>query len=79
MGLLTVLGRGLVGCQKTNQMGHSIYLESRSAFQNLEDSLLAPVRATDGFIEKEITGPPLDPNQGSFEKFKERSLSTWVY
>ena len=45
----------------------------------LEDALLAPVRATDDFIEKEITGPPLDPNQGSFEKFKKRSLSTWDY
>jgi len=78
-GLLMLLARGLVGCQKTNQMGHSIYLESRAAFQSLENAVLAPVRATDDFIEKEITGPPLDPNQGSFEKFKKRSLSTWAY
>ena len=58
------------GCQKLNQMGHSIYLESQAAFQSLENIVLSPVRATDDFIEEEITGPPLDPNQGTFEGWK---------
>ena len=60
----------ITGCQKLNQMGHSIYLESQAAFQSLENIVLAPVRATDDFIEEEITGPPLDPNQGTFEGWK---------
>jgi len=60
----------LAGCQKLNQLGHSVYLESNKAFQTIENVVLAPVRATDDFIEEEITGPPVPPNQGTFEGWK---------
>ena len=68
--LLLMCGAFLIGCKKLNQAGHSFYLESRNAFQQIENIVLSPVRATDDFIEEEITGPPLDPNQGTFEGWK---------